>query len=251
MAGKSNRPNVASAIAAALVAGVVALVTTVGTSYAGRRLEDRRRTQERAELMRRYRDPLLRSAFDLQSRLWNIVRQGFLQAYYVEGEPSQRSYAVDNTLFVIGEFFAWVEIVRREVQFLDLGAESASKRLVEHIDEIRGAFSRDDMTSVFKVFRGEQRAIGEIMSTVLSSDPGSAGRRFEAIGYASFVENLKDPDFAKWFAGLIEDIEQRLSADARPHSQRLVAIQARLIDFLDFLDPHHMYFQEQRRSRLA
>lgn len=242
----------APAVAAALVAGVVALVTTLATVYAGRRLEDRRRVHERAELMRRYRDPLLRSAFDLQSRLWNIVRQGFLDVYYVHGAPTERAYAVDNTLYVIGEFFSWVEIVRREVQFLDLGAELKSEQLVDQIDEIRSTFSRDDISSnVFKVFRGEQRAIGEIMSTDVPVARDSPGPRSECIGYASFVERRQDPDFSKWFAKLADDVEQELSRDSRAHSARLVAVQGVLIDLLDFLDPNGVYFQPESRSRLA
>ena len=119
--------------------------------------------------------------------------------YYVHGDASERAYAVDNTLYVVGEFFAWIEIVRREVQFLDLGAEMSSKRLIDQIDEIRSTFSRDDLAPVFKVFRGEQRAIGEIMSTGLPSVPNFSGPRSESIGYASFADRRKDPDFSKWF----------------------------------------------------
>lgn len=147
--------------------------------------------------MRRYRDPLLRSAFDLQSRLWNIMSQGFLDVYYLNGSKSQRTYAIENTLYVIGEFLAWVEIVRREIQFVDLGAEAKSRQLIDRIDEIRSTFSRDDLNPVLKVFRGEQRAIGEIMSTSLPSPQFASGPRSESIGYATFVERRRDPDFGK------------------------------------------------------
>jgi hypothetical protein len=194
---------------------------------------------------------LLRSAFDLQSRLWNIVCAGFLEVYYARGEASERSYAVENTLYVIGEFFAWIEIIRREVQFLDLGAEETSKQLIDQIDEIRGTFSRDELSPVFKVFRGDQRAIGEIMSIPLAGVSDPEGPRSEAIGYASFVERRKDPDFSFWFGDLVNDIEDRLIGDPRLHGERLVATQHALIDLLDLLDPTCLYFQAERRTRLA
>ncbi|MCA1693978.1 MAG: hypothetical protein LC749_04170, partial [Actinobacteria bacterium] len=47
------------------------------------------------ELMSRYRDPLLRSAFDLQSRIYNIIKQQFLVRYGAEARDHEREYAVD------------------------------------------------------------------------------------------------------------------------------------------------------------
>ena len=240
----------APAVAAALVAGVVAVATTIITVLAGRQLEQRRRDQDRTELIRRYRDPLLRSAYDLQSRLWNIVRQRFLDVYYINGGASERSYAVGNTLYVIGEFFAWIEILRRDLQFLDLGEESMSKRLVDLIEEIRDKFSRDDIEGrVFRVFRGEQRAIGEVMSITSSSTTGDPPRP-EAMGYASFTANLETPDLARWFSDLKEDIEDRLTNGDRHDETRLIVVQRALIDLLEFLDPDCLYFQAEKRTRI-
>jgi hypothetical protein len=234
----------APAVAAALVAGAVALITSLVSIVAGRRLADASRFQARQDVMRRYRDPLLRSAYDLQSRLWNIVCADFLERYFACGDETQRAYAVENTLFVVGEFLAWVEIVRQDIQFLDLGRERQTRALIDAIDEIRGAFSRDEIeTEVFKIFRGQQRAIGEIMIRE-PSEPS------ESIGYAAFVQRLRDPAFRGWFDRLEADIAGPLVRDLTTSRERLTAIQHALMDLVDLLDQRAIYFQPRRRGKI-
>jgi hypothetical protein len=45
------------------------------------------------QVMSRYREPLLRAAFDLQSRLYNIVKQHFLGSYLNRGSAAEQEYA--------------------------------------------------------------------------------------------------------------------------------------------------------------
>src|SRR3954447_7646364 len=90
-------------------------------------LVDRRegiaKTEEAARLVARYRDPLLRSAFDFQSRIYNVYRRGGFRG------GADPEYFRLNTLFVLAEFLGWLEIVRRELQFLDLGGEQTTREL--------------------------------------------------------------------------------------------------------------------------
>lgn len=69
-------------------------------------------------MMSQVRDPLLWAAFDLQSRIFNIVDQFFLRAYFLHGSEEERAYAKRSTVFVFAQYLAWMEIVRRRVQFL-------------------------------------------------------------------------------------------------------------------------------------
>ena len=75
--------------------------------------------------MSRYREPLLRAASDLQSRIYDIVGQKFLACHLQQGGPADQEYACRNTMFVFAEYLGWVEILRRGVQFLDLDAPPA------------------------------------------------------------------------------------------------------------------------------
>jgi hypothetical protein len=81
-----------AAIVLALLAGALSLVNSVYATRLASRLEEERAAKTKAELlselMARYRDPLLQAAFDLQSRIYNIVEQGFLQTYYCNGTDS-------------------------------------------------------------------------------------------------------------------------------------------------------------------
>lgn len=122
-------------LAVALISGVVALLSILLSAYFARsnsklqvqlneQLEQRRdraTSQSRLEqLLSRYRDPLLLAAYDLQSRLYNIVVRDFVDLLQ-KGDQDQQTYAVDSTLFVIAQSLGWVEALRRGVQYLDLG----------------------------------------------------------------------------------------------------------------------------------
>lgn len=182
-------------------------------------------------MLARHRDPLVRSAQDLQSRLFNIAGLGFLTKYYYESDVDKQ-YAIENTLYVVAEYLGWVEIVRREVQFLDLGDVSANRRLQELFETVTQCFLLDVMNPTLRLFRGEQRAIGELM---LVQAYGTESRAYECMGFAEFSRRLGDHEFSRWFKGLEESID-RLANDLIGNRERLVAIQDALVNFIDFLD---------------
>ncbi len=212
---------------------------------------DRERTkaEEVEELFTRYRDPLLRASFDLQSRMYNIVQRGFIETYYVDDRPDHKEYARENTLFVLAEYLGWAEILRREVRFLDVGGEADNKVWVERLRAVRNALQHGVYSPVFQVLNGYQRAIGEVM-IVPVADPADGSPRQETMGYAAFVTRRRDDeDFARWFARLAEDIE-RMSQDPGRHDQRLVALQRALVDLIEFLDPQCERLPKDERAKL-
>jgi hypothetical protein len=150
---------------------------------------------------------LLWAAFDLQSRVFNMVAQGFLQVYLAGGTPDEKEYARNNTMFVLAEYLRWVELVRRHVQVLDLGESPKDNRtLVDHLSKISGALNTDSLPPPFRVFRGEQRAIGELMINDDSKEPA-------CIGYAKFCVRLtRDSSFASWFNPFVGEY-RRLGAE--------------------------------------
>lgn len=151
----------AAAVLAAVLTVVVSARTTRVTAELQDTLERRRHQASKEELleqvMSRYREPLLRAAFDLQSRIYNIVKLGFLVRYLHRGSPVEQEYACRNTMFVLAEYLGWVEILRRGVQFLDLGDVEKNRGLVDRLEAISTVLSADrpypDPT--FQIFRGE------------------------------------------------------------------------------------------------
>ncbi|MGW8399277.1 hypothetical protein ACWGLP_21745 [Streptomyces lydicus] len=226
----------------ASISGAVALVSVVISARASRRqallaaeLERQAaalaRDVARQDVMSRVRDPLLWAAYDLQSRIYNIARSqfGFLALYYKDGNPQERKYARLNTLYVIAEYFCWVEIIRRRVQFLDLGNREDNRKVVGLLHEVSNGFNADrNQGPGFRLFRGEQRAIGELM---ISEDGDSPG----CIGYAEFCRRLDaDQEFCAWFNSLDEAIQ--LLGNEFYVESRLIEIQHTLIKLIKFLD---------------
>ena len=146
------------------------------------------RQQASEDLIRRYREPLLLAAFDLQARIHNIVHGDFVARHMGSSDPEERHYARASTLYRLGDYFGWIEILRRGLQFLDLGEEERTRGLVERLDTVSRTFSNTEWfpASVFRLFRDEQRALGEVM---LEPAEGEV-RRYQCIGYATFVNRL-------------------------------------------------------------
>jgi hypothetical protein len=249
---------VVTAIIAAIVAVMSAIVSIYGQMRVAQ-LSDRLAKQREAAsrmaqtsaLMSKYRNPLLQAAIDLQSRLFNIHQNRVLQNFD-QRCLSEQDYLISNTLYVFAEYFGWVEILRREVQFLDLGDLELNRHLSELFVNITKAFGTSKLGGngnsdpTFQLFNGEQRAIGEIMMKSRSTDQMLG---YECIGYAAFVQKMSDPDFARWFTKLKGDLGLIIE-ESKIGGERLVLIHSRLIDLIDFLDPHCIRVPLKYRTKI-
>lgn len=94
------------ALVAALLSARTASRTAVLQARLQGELEERRERADKAsrleQVMSRYRDPLLNAAFDLQSRIYNLI-VGDLWIYIRSEDEEERSYVVTSTLFVIAQ----------------------------------------------------------------------------------------------------------------------------------------------------
>lgn len=249
----------------AVISAVVALLSILLSTRATRsnaelqaRLQgelDQRRTETNKasrleEVIGRYRDPLLSAAFELQTRIYNFVC-GTFAGYLRSDDSAEKSYAVNSTLFVVAQYLAWAEALRRGVQFLDLGDVERNRELVSRLEAIRRTFATDTrFTGPFRIFRVEQRAIGELML-----EPSEIGQSmdmpWQCVGYATFCSKIEhDEEFASWFARLDRDI--RSLADSRESGRaRLAALQNSLMDLIDFLDDPPLRFPTTLLTRIA
>jgi hypothetical protein len=156
----------------------------------------------------------------------------------------QRAYVQRNTLFLFAQYLAWMEIIRRGVHFLDLGDKRENREVVNLFSKISGIVNSDGFPdTLFCIFRGDQRAIGEIMIEA------SADGDFSCIGYAEFCgRSDADPSFAQWFTRLSEDIDKLARGDQR--HPRLIVLQNNLIHLINLLDPESIRFPDRHRSKL-
>ena len=97
---------------------VVAIISLVGTFIvAGITIgfqfysEERKRLSELDKLIRKYRDPVLWSAYELQSRCYNICDQNILDLYH---DPTKHDLVVVYTCYLIGQYITWTSVFRRQ-----------------------------------------------------------------------------------------------------------------------------------------
>ena len=233
------------AVIAAIVSGVFALISLGLT----RRQVLKDRLAAADEVAMDFRMPLLAAASDLQARLFNIRRQDFLVRFADPGASRARpEYPVVHTLYLIAQYFCYAEIIRRGALFLDPVDRERQRELIEQLEQTRDTFARSDIDPTLCVFRGEQRAIGEVMLTETRAKPGKA-REWDCMGYASFVERVPRPEVGKWFA-LLKDDMLKLKDELDKHDERLVALQHSLIDLVCLIDPDGGHITMNQRERL-
>ena len=203
----------------AVVAGVGFLGTVV--------VEKRRALSESQKALARYSEPLIGAAYELQGRLWNILNNTFLERYVTDGDEAQKAYAVDNTLYVFAQYFGWSEILRRDIQFLSFSKTEQTRNVAKTQYEIVQDFQDDrpELGRPFLLWRGEQRAIGELM---IEETPG-------------------DQSFITWLGRLEKDIESAANAK----SPRLPELQNHLVDLIELLDPDGLRFDATDPDVLA
>jgi hypothetical protein len=221
-------------IIVAVIGLSAALVSALLTLYGQSRTARAQARREAEAMLTRYREPLLGAAFELQSRLYNIVRQGFLRKYLLNGNDAQRAYATTHTLYLIGQYLAWTEILRRRIQYLNFGEVAATREVSKLQEDVRAALSSDEseLGPQLMLFRGEQRVIGELMTT---SDDGE----LECISYAAFRQ--AGNELWEWF----ERLEGELAAIAEAPSLRLRVLQNLLVDLIERLDKDRVRFPQQ------
>jgi hypothetical protein len=101
------------------------LLNTAVTVFGAPVLQARRNARKVPDT---YREPPLAAAFELQARLHNILHRRSVEDYVIGNRSERTDAAVESTLYVFGQFFAWREIIRREIQLLNFGETTTRGR---------------------------------------------------------------------------------------------------------------------------
>ncbi len=239
-------------VLAAVVSGLLAIVGVLIGLQVQRRVERYRHglneEQRSRALVQRHQEPLARAAYDLQSRLYNIVHEGFLGTYSRSPPNSTTAYALESTVWLLAQYLGWVEIVRREAQFLRVPKRAGRRRLQERIDAVTHSLASDRQVGdpLFRVFRGEQRAIGEVMITEGQDAEGRP--RQDCLGYAAFTSAYQRTDSPQriWCEALFKAV--KTLAEEPSHTERAIAVQRALVDLIDEIDTDMERFPSARNK---
>lgn len=203
--------------------------------------KDEERNFSREARMKLYKFPLLHAANDLQSRFFNILEQRLCEYYGQSDVVEHRNYVVNNTCFLIAQYFAWVEIIRKDIQFIELGSNDSARELSTLIDSIYSIFQSDSFDEQLFIWAGEQRGLGELLIKTQEKES-------YCIGYASFLDIFESTDNVL-FLSLKRKVTSLID-DPEIGYQRLVSLQNSLIDLMFFLDPSYGRFPEDKRQKV-
>jgi hypothetical protein len=218
--------------ASGLIAAAVSAFIAVRQSRMAERLARLNRDLDRElhaeEVLKRYREPLAAAAYDLQSRLYNILRLDFF-AKFGTGERAEE--ALDTTLFRLAQYFGWTEILRRDIQFLSFPEDDDTRRVAHLQSEIARCFLSDGYGTTLMIWSDEQRAIGERM---IVEEHG----KVLCMGYATFADRGAPCD---------ERLRRELAEESA--RSRLLDAQHLLCELVETLDGRRVrYTQDLTRA---
>ena len=177
------------------------------------------------------------AAFALQARLYAIAVENLLRSddpSEVRAEPEEQGYVYTSTLWMIGRYLAWVELLRRDRYFLALGTTHRGRELLAAVAAVEFAFADTRLDPRLRLFRAHQSAIAELM-IVERESRGEV--RSDSLGYATFTSKLEDENdlvFRRWFATLMGGLQELASSPGT--SRRATELQHALLDLVGFLD---------------
>jgi hypothetical protein len=204
--------------------------------------------QQRREVItveRKYRTPILRSAEELRNRFGNIIKN----IKWIENDDWLRydppGYYYLSTLYVVGQFFGWLQILRRTVVYLDFTSTKETRQFERFLAAIEKSFSNPGLfqeasthfsknTKDRWVFSFGLQAVGDIMVT--------GDENPHTINYATFHDKLTMPgnnnQFNEWFSPIGRLFQGLKQDDLR--FRRIIAIYITLSAFINHLDPKHL-----------
>jgi hypothetical protein len=133
-----------------------------------------------------------------------------------------------------------VELTRRKINFIQLDDPAQTKLLLRKQDDIYEVWGTDKLAPAFRIFAGEQRAIGEALIE-------SRGADATCMGYGRFLALYPRGKHA--LLDYVRDQVEALPTTLESARARLTKIQHILIDIIDLVDHERLRFPEDRRSK--
>ena len=231
----------ALAIAAMLLSVVSVVVSgwfsarTVRLSHELDAERERRQEQKSAiEAASRVYEPLAQAAAELQSRIYNIVKSGWVDL--VERYQAHGDYAETSTAFLFAHYFGWIE-ARRQAVLTSSGEGGRDAEVALAIDNVRQILRKTEHEEGFLFYQVEQRGIGELMFSWETVADGDV-RVPHVDGYAAFCARYSgEPDFRRWFV----PVDTGLELVATGQNGRLIEIHRALLALISLLDPTRKY----------
>lgn len=234
-----------------------ALVSTAFTAWVNFFSERKKRTEETRKLVTKYRGHFLLASKDLYMRLFDIADNHLLSVYGTdEHGQHQRDYITNYTAFLLGQYFSWVYILRRQAQdlrFLTNNNKSKNRKFIDTLNKIQEMLSSNNNghhrnEEIFSLWRAEQVIIGEVMTV-------QQDNQFACMGYVKFSEKLNaDSTFKNWFKPITDDIPKLAklySENGTCPAPKLRRLQHLLMDLMHLLEPDPLDLKAHEPRRVT
>jgi len=245
-----------------LIAAVSASLGVIGKSLADSFFK---RRETNYEISKKYSRPILLAASELQARLWEITQRQatsskplFLQED--DSEPFSSTYSMTRkhfligTVYLFGKYFAYIEILKKKAQFLELKKINNSRSFSLLIRVVERALAETELRKKSKIqiksdkqlFKLQQAYIGEKLIIVNDGE-------VSCMSFAEFYDKF-DSEFSKLqdFEDLIEILTRAVSKDQENFClARCCLLGNALVDLINFLDPNHQYISKIDREKVV
>lgn len=217
------------ALLAAAASLVVAGLTAWRTGVNDRRLFNLEQGARRDELahtakaeLDQYREPLLRAALDLASRIDNIRNKNYLDKY-LSDEGRRSEIARISSFYRFARYWSVVEALYGSVALVRFEQDEQTKDVAGMLRKIGRAFATDDYGPCFMMWRDEQRAVAELMHRSPEAP--------EPIGFAMFFDRYAEV-FEPWFGSFSDDLGPASARKSKRFRvlQRELALLAKQLD---------------------
>lgn len=244
-----------------LIAAVSASIGFVGKSLLDSFFK---RREKNYEISKKYSRPILFSGAELQDRLWYItqreasfenpvlLRKDDSEPFSAISSMKRRHYLV-STIYLFGRYFAYIEILKKKVQFVELHTLNKTINftlLVKNVERILSDTNLSDRSKIpiktdRQLFKLQQTYIGEKL--IIEKDG-----EMQCMSFADFYDGF-DNTFSKIqdFQDLIELITKAVSGDREDFSlARCCLLANALVDLIDYLDPKYQYVPLKDREKI-
>jgi hypothetical protein len=242
-----------------LIAAISASLGVIGKSIVDSFFK---RRETNYEISKRYSRPILLAASELQSRLWEITQRQarsskplFLQEN--DSEPYSSTYSMTrkhflvSTVYLFGKYFAYIEILKKKAQFVELKKTNNSRSFSALIKAVERTLAETDLRKKSEIqsdrqlFKLQQAYIGEKL--VVESDG-----EMLCMSFAEFYDKF-DSVFSKLqdFKDLIEILTRAVSKEKGDFClARCCLLGNALVDLVNFLDPSSRYVSKMDREKV-
>jgi len=189
------------------------------------------------QLLATQRDPAVRAVNELQGRLWVVLSSKAANYHYTRERQGDEEYYVDSTAFLIAQYFAWSELMRRQIAALDYN------ELSQLLDDVSDAFAHGGPG--FQFYRLDQREIGERLMTHMKIDTDPAIFRYS--DFRDMMAAAKPPERLLTLRNRSQYLLDHIDREV----QRATHIQNALVDLLDFIDAECVWVRPDRREKFS